>query len=323
MSDEWRIKLYRGAYAAVRSENGKTVRRSLRTRDLDEAKRRLKDELAKPVGDSVGELVDAYLLDKDKTAVRAIDLRYAWKAAKGHFAHLRPDQITRQVCRDYVKARTAAGRKPATIRKELETVRAAVRFHQRESGAVFELPRQPPPKTRYLTQAEARKLVKAARSFPHIRAFIVLSLTTSARQSALLELTWNRVDFAQGIITLALGDGGDEARKPRAIVPMNKRARRYLRILKVAATTDYVIEWGGDRVRSIKKGFNAATKRAGLKNVTPHTLRHTAASWMAMAGVPMFEISKYLGHSDTRITERRYAHLSPDYLRKAAAVLDW
>ena len=89
------------------------------------------------------------------------------------------------------------------------------------------------------------------------------------------------------------------------------------------ATCAHVIEWGGHRVLSIKKGFHAACERAGLEGITPHTLRHTAASWMAMAAVPMFEISKYLGHSDTRITERRYAHLSPEYLRTAAKSLTW
>jgi integrase len=319
---EWRIKLYRGSYYGVRSHNSQTERFALRTKDLGEAKRRLADHLSTPVGEAVGDLVEAYLADKDKTAVRAVDLRYAWKAAKGHFAHLRPDQITREVCRDYAKTRRQAGRKPATIRKELETVRAAVNFHK-VPGAVFELPRQPPPNERYLTHDEARRLVKAARRFPHIRAFIVLSLTTAARQSALLELTWDRVDFARGIITLALGDSDDEARKPRATVPMNRRARRYLLVLRAAATSPHVIEWGGHRVLSIKKGFAAAARAAKLKGVVPHTLRHTAASWMAQSGVSMFEISKYLGHSDTRITERRYAHLSPDYLRTASKVLDW
>lgn len=320
---EWRVKLFRGYYAAVRSIDGQTERRSLRTRDLATARQRLADLTKAPIGETVGELVEAYLTDKDKTAIRAIDLRYAWKAAKDHFAHLRPDQISRDVCRAYTKRRTAMGRKPATIRKELETVRAAVRFHKRDAGAVFELPRQPPPKDRYLTPEEAKRLVKAARRFPHIRAFIVLSLTTAARQSALLELTWSRVDFKASRIYLALGDSDDEARKPRALVPINRRARLYLTVMRRQATTDYVIEWGGDRVRSVKKGFAAAAAAAGLHDVTPHTLRHTAASWMAMGGVPMFEISKYMGHSDTRVTERRYAHLSPEYLQKAAKALRW
>lgn len=66
-----------------------------------------------------------------------------------------------------------------------------------------------------------------------------------------------------------------------------------------------------------------AVARAGLRGVTPHVLRHTAAVWMAEAGVPMTEIAAYLGHSDSRITERVYARFSPDYLRKAAAGIRW
>jgi len=84
-----------------------------------------------------------------------------------------------------------------------------------------------------------------------------------------------------------------------------------------------VIEWGGHRVLSIKKGFRAACDRAGLSDVTPHVLRHTAASWMAMAGVPMLEISRYLGHSSVAVTERVYAKLHPDYLKTASEALDW
>lgn len=322
MSD-WRVKLYRGTYAAVRSQNGKTERVSLRTADLSEARRRLKDWADKPVGETVGEIVASYLADKDKTAVRAVDLHGSWKQAEPTFGHLRPDQITRAVCRTYRDERYAAGRKPNTVRKELEVVRAGLNFFKKGEKAVFELPSPPPPKDRVLSHDEVRKLLRAAKPFPHVRAFIALSISTAARQSALLELTWGRVDFNRGIINLPIGDAADEARKPRARVPMTPRARRYLRVLHAARQSENVIEWGGHKVLSIKKGFNAACKRAGIKEATPHTLRHTAASWMAMAGVPMFEISKFLGHSDTRVTERRYAHLSPEYLRTAAKALTW
>lgn len=320
---EWRVKLFRGKYAAVRSKDGKTERVSLRTANLDEAKRRLKDWTAKPTGETVGELVDAYLDDKDKTAIRAVDLRGAWKQAKDTFGHLRPDQITRDLCRIYRDKRYAAGRKPNTVRKELEVVRAALNFHKRGAAAVFELPPPPPPKERYLSRTEARALLKGARRFPHVRAFIALSLATGARQSALLELTWERVDFARRRITLPLGDADDEQRKRRATVPMNKRAYRYLRVLSEAKTCDHVIEWGGHRVLSIKKGFKAAADRGGLADVSPHILRHTAASWMAESGVDMFRISRYLGHSDTKVTERRYAKLHPDFLADAAKALDF
>jgi integrase len=319
---DWRIKLYRGKYAAVRSINGQTERYSLRTADPDEAKRRLADYIAKPTGDTVGDLVAAYLNDKDKTAIRAKDLRGSWKQAEATFGHLRPDQITRDLCRAYRDERYAKGRMPATVRKELETVRAAMNFHGKRS-AVFELPPQPRAKERFLSKEEARALVRAARPFSHIRAFVVLSLTTAARQSALLELTWDRVDFKRGRVSLALGDDMDEARKRRANVPMNRRARMYLEALYRARTCDHVIEWGGHRVLSVKKGFRAAVDRAGLDDVTPHILRHTAASWMAMARVDMLDISKYLGHTDMSVTIKRYAKVHPDFLKEASKALDW
>ncbi len=320
---EWRLKLYRGKYAAVRSVGGKTERFSLRTSDLLEAKRRLADHLSQPPGETVAEIVEGYLADKDKTAIRAVDLRGSWKQAKPTFGHLRPDQITREVCRAYRDERYAAGRKPATVRKELEVVRAGLNFFKKGGASVFELPPQPPAKDRFLDKAEARALLNAARQFSHVRAFIALSLATGARQSALLDLTWDRVDFRRRTISLALNDAQDEQRKKRATVPMTRRAYRYLRVLYQARTCNHVIEWGGHRVLSIKKGFRGAADRAGLKDITPHILRHTAASWMAEADVPMFDISRFLGHSDTRVTERRYAKLSPSHLRRAAKALDW
>lgn len=322
MSD-WRIKRYRGQWAAVRSTNGKSERRSLRTADLEEAKRQFADFVKPLPGKTVAEIVEAYLTDKDKTAIRAAGLRDAWKQSKAHFGHMRPDQITRDTCRAYTAMRRARGRMDATIRKEIEVVRAGLNFNKQSAGAVFELPPQPPPKDRYLEPWEMRKLSRAAKSYPHVRAFIVLSLSTGARASALLELTWDRVDLDRRLVALARGEALDGRRKPRATVPMTRRAYRYLRVLKAAATSPYVIEWAGQKVASVKKGFQSAVRRAGLKNVTPHVLRHTAASWMAMRGIRMFEISKFMGHSDTRVTERRYAHLSPDYLREAAKALDF
>ncbi|WP_374389305.1 tyrosine-type recombinase/integrase, partial [Sandaracinobacter sp.] len=89
-----------------------------------------------------------------------------------------------------------------------------------------------------------------------------------------------------------------------------------------ARTTDHVIEHGGGPVASVKKAFELASERVGFK-VTPYTLRHSAAVWMAEAGVPMEEIAAYMGHSDARTTFRNYARFSPDYLRKAASALDW
>jgi integrase len=89
-----------------------------------------------------------------------------------------------------------------------------------------------------------------------------------------------------------------------------------------AAVTDWVIEYGGGPVASIKKGFKNAAIRSGIA-ATPHMLRHSAAVWMAEAGRAMAEIAQYLGHNDQRTTEKTYARFTPDFLRGAAKALEW
>jgi len=103
---------------------------------------------------------------------------------------------------------------------------------------------------------------------------------------------------------------------------MTARARSELLAAFDARTCSYVIEYGGKQVGKIRKAFMAAATSAGLTDCTPHVLRHTAAVWMAEAGVPMAEIAQYLGHSDSRITEKVYARFSPEHLRTAAMALD-
>lgn len=145
-------------------------------------------------------------------------------------------------------------------------------------------------------------------------------LSTAARVTAVLELTWDRVDFERRQINLRTGDG---QRKGRAIVPMTESLYAALLNARKAALSDYVVEWSGGSVKSIKKGFKAAAVAAGLPDVSPHVLRHTAAVHMAEASISMEEIAQFLGHSDSRITASVYARYSPEHLRKAASALEF
>jgi len=324
-SRDLRLKLYRGSWCAVwhDPERG-TQRRSLRTQDRDVAERALIDfrrALARPAGETVGAIMAAYLAEKDQTAAAPGRLREAWRALEPHLAHYRPDQVDRPVCRAYAAARAKGGVGPGTIGKELGTLRAALRWHDPRTPAVIELPPAPPPRERHLSRDEARALIAACRA-PHVRLFVVLALTTAARKAALLGLTWNRVDLERGVVRLAPGTG-EGGRKGRATVPLHDLARPHLLEARRGALTGHVIEHGGKPLTSIRKGFENACARANLPGVTPHVLRHTAAVWMAEAGVPMSEIAQYLGHSDERTTYRVYARFSPDYLRRAASAIDW
>lgn len=321
MQGKIRLKLYRGKWAAVwLDEAGTTKRASLSTADRGIAERNLATLIAANEGprETVAEIMPAYLADREGRVshVRSVD---AWKRLAPHFGHLRPQDIKRQTCREYAMMR---GRRvqAATIIKELSVLRAALRWQDKNTPAIIEMPSQPPPRDRYLTREEYRTLRDAAAPMPHIQLFIVVAYSTAARRNAVLELTWDRVDFGRGLIRLATQD--EHGNKGRALVPMTDTLRAALEDAQKAALTDYVIEWCGCPVLSVKKGFATAVARAGLDGVTPHVLRHTAAVHMAEAGIPISEISQYLGHTNSRITEKVYARFSPSYLRRAASALE-
>lgn len=318
--EDARIKLYRGAYYVVWRDGGKTKRRALRTKDRGAAERALTDFLKSATGprETVADIMNAYFEDRQHHPglVRAKD---AWKRLRPHFGHMRPEHVTRQECRAYTAMRRRRA-KDGTIIKELATLRAALRWQDRHTPAVIEMPRLPPPRDRYLTREEYRALREAAKATPHCYAFVWLAYRTAGRASAILALTWDRVDFRRGLIQLA--DDADHGNKGRATVPMADDLAEVLRETQRGALTDRVIEFNGKPVRSIRKTFAAAVARAVLVDVSPHVLRHTAAVHMVESGVPLGEVSQYLGHSSTAITERVYARFSPSYLRRAAGALE-
>lgn len=313
-----RLKLYRGIWCAVSRENGKTKRISLGTRDRAAAERAFADARRKPVGETVDEMMTAYLADKKHSARSYLSMETAWRALRPTFGALRPDQITRELCRDYATRRRAAGRKDGTIIKDLGVLRAAVTWAGKSAGATFALPSAPPPRERYLTIEEVDRMIEAA-ALPHVKLFIRLAWATAGRASAILELTWDRVDFKRRQIQLSKSEG---RRKGRATVPFGDRLEEALRLAHEVRETDHVIEWGGKPVRSMKRSFATAAEAAGIDDVSPHVMRHSAAVRMAEDGVPIVEIAQFLGHTDPRVTYRTYARFSPDYLRRAAKALE-
>jgi integrase len=183
------------------------------------------------------------------------------------------------------------------------------------------MPPPAPPRDRRLTREEVSAFI-AACALPHVKLFAILAATTGARMGAILSLTWDRVDIDRCLVhyadpTVVLTKRG------RATAPINTLARDALTEARRGATTPFVIEWAGQRVRSVKKGLSAAGKRAGTPWVTAHVFRHSAACIMAESGVPMAEIAQMLGHKDSRTTEAVYARFSPSYLRRAAATLEF
>ncbi|MGB9154306.1 MAG: site-specific integrase [Alphaproteobacteria bacterium] len=225
----------------------------------------------------------------------------------------------------------------ATIRRELVVLAAALN-HAVKNGRLTLTPKiiLPPSgqsRTRYLDHKEIEQLLAACVA-PHIRMFVLLALNTGARRGAILDLRWPQVDMVNRIIYLN-PEGRAQTSKRRAIVPINDSLYDALLKAKDSAKEQlekrqeegdhspacpHVITYRNAPVLNIKKGFKESCNRAGLTEVMPHTLRHTAGTLMALAGIDLFLIAKVLGHSVQKTTEL-YAHHRPEYLRDAVNVL--
>jgi integrase len=243
-----------------------------------------------------------------------------WKQLEPHFGYKLGKAITKADCRAYTADRRRAGKSNSTIRTELELLRACLRWHYGDQAPEISAPPPSKPRDRHLTKDERDRLLESIET-PHVRLFVILALTTGARMSAILDLTWDRVDFEHGTIDFRPA-GRDISNKRRTVVPMNSRARAALEEAFAGRISDNVIEYGGKPVASVKKAIAAAAKRAGVP-CSPHVFRHSSAVWMAQADVPMEKIAQFLGHTTTRVTFATYARFSPRYMADGAAALDW
>lgn len=77
-----------------------------------------------------------------------------------------------------------------------------------------------------------------------------------------------------------------------------------------------VIHDNGEQLLRVIRSFKSAAERAGLVDVSPHTLRHTFGTWLAQQGTPLWHISGWMGQ-DIETTERMYAHHHPDFMEVA------
>ena len=211
-------------------------------------------------------------------------------------------EVTKQTCKLYSSCRD---RSPNTIRRELSVLRAAINLAHADGHITrpvhVELPKLPEARKRWLKREEAAPLIRASRTSMgrlHIPLFILLGLYTGRRKEALLSLRWPQVDLLAGRIDFEI-QGRKRTNKRRGVVPIPPRLLPHLkRARKRGTDLGYVIHHNGKRILDIKKGFAAACARAGLTCVTPHTLRHTAATWLMQSGTPVWEAAGFLAMSE-------------------------
>lgn len=236
------------------------------------------------------------------------------------WASKRADEVTAENCTAYAKDRP-----PAAARRDLEVLRAALLYWHRHKKPLAHqpaivLPDKAPPRERWLTREEAKRLRRAAMKHPHLYRFVILGLKTGSRSGVLLSLQWDWIDLKRGIMSRR-GIGETEASNKRK--PPVRLGRSLVRLMKRWKKADkgikYVVHYDGKPIKKLRRSFAAACVDAKLKGVSPHTLRHTRATWLMQAGIDPWEAAGSLGMSLSVLTSV-YGKHSPDFQSRAAEV---
>lgn len=232
----------------------------------------------------------------------------------------RASDVNSDNCEAYAKDRS-----PAAARRDLEVLRAALFYWNKNKEQLARqpqivLPDKNDPRERWLTQEEARRLRKAAMKHQHLYRFVILGLKTGSRSEVLFNLTWSQIDLSSGIMTRKSAGETVAANKRK---PPVKLGRSVVRLMKRWKKKDgkikHVIHYDGQPIKKLRRSWDAACVDAKLEGVSPHTLRHTRATWLMQKGIDPWEASGHLGMS-LRTLENTYGKHHPDFQSNASEV---
>lgn len=229
--------------------------------------------------------------------------------------------ISTKTCRAYADARPTMA-----AQADLKILKVAVDYWDKNHAPLtvrptFWRPKNNPPKDRWLTKTEAARLLNAARPYLHLRRAILLGLYTGSRPGLILALKWDQVDLRAAILhRLPRGAMPDE-KKRAPPVRLGRRIHAHLRRWHRldGPAREYVCHYNGRAVDDPHDTWRRAVRVANLRGITRHTLRHTRATWMMQAGVPIWEAAGFLGMT-IKTLESIYGHHTPDHQERAANI---
>lgn len=196
--------------------------------------------------------------------------------------------------------------------------------HKLRDPVLVTLPDKAPARDRWLTWAEAARLIRGALRAEqgksrHLARFILVGLYTGIRHDAILKLRWlptpegGWVDL-RGRILYRRGQGEAESSKRRTPVPISDRLLAHLARWRRDCVS-YVAEYHDAPVLRMRRAWNTARKAAGLgPEVTSHILRHTFTTWAVQDGMSLGKVAAALGTTE-KVVEGVYGHHIPHRLR--------
>ncbi|HVB55761.1 MAG TPA: tyrosine-type recombinase/integrase [Candidatus Acidoferrales bacterium] len=169
---------------------------------------------------------------------------------------------------------------------------------------------------RILSPEEEERLLHNA--IPYLQDLIRFALNTGLRTGEIFSLRWSHVDLQREILAVF-------ASKTQTIreIPINSETRKVLEAWKLNKKNEIVFynPQTGKPFVDLKTGFALACEKAGIMDVTWHTLRHLFASRLVNSGVDIVTVKELLGHSSISVT-MRYAHTNIESKRAAVEKLD-
>lgn len=325
-----------------RGKRGRSRRKSMGTADMDVAKTKLgefllmeRNQATPGVALTVADLWAVYFRKHvERNTESANNTKAMWAGLSVKFGALTLSSVSQDTVDEYEDAREEGdiggqAVTASTIRRELGALRACFNWCAKRGIVAkallpdFDLPAEGRPSDRWLSADEIERLLAAARAVSKKKdktgrmgrgeRFLWIGLQTSKRSAAIRELRWPFVDWQTNVIDFDV-PGRKITKKRRGVVPISTALRGpLLQMYKERLSDDgHVLDSPAPVLRLVK----TIAKEAGVADVTPHVLRHTAATNMARAGMPLWKVAKILGNT-TAMVERVYAKHAPDDLREA------
>lgn len=184
------------------------------------------------------------------------------------------------------------------------------KFGRTNPACQVKLKREPNAHIRYLTHEELRLLEKHI-ELDCVFPYYLTALHTGMRRGEICSMKWENINLSSRDIYVPTSKSG----KARHI-PMNDILYSFLIELYENVKDPQSRVLNPLSPSYISRRFIKACKRIGFRNCRFHTLRHTFASHLVMAGVNIHTVSRWLGHASISTTEKHYAHLAPDFQKE-------
>lgn len=186
----------------------------------------------------------------------------------------------------------------------------------------------------YTVQELAYILSCAAQEPLQWQTYISLSADTGLRRGECCGLQWSDIDFKAGVVTVRRNLQYTAAAGVYATSPKNGKVRvvdvgpdtlALLKQLREKQAQSCISKWCFTQEgtaepmhpQSPTRYFQKFGQRYGVKDFHPHKLRHSSASIAITSGADVVSVSERLGHSDTAVTLRMYAHANEESIRRA------